>query len=255
VSLAEYRDGLRLSVSTLTVLPLPPQGELTRTVAGTAMVAAPAVGLLLGLAMEGLVLALAQAAAPPLLAGVAVVAALGLFTRGLHLDGLADTVDALGSYADRERALAIMRSPEIGPFATVALVLTLIAQVVAVAELAARSSSDPQPLGAVALAVCASRLAIPWCTRRGVPAARTDGLGAMVAGTVPLAACLATTAAVQTAAVLVGGLGAVLAVALGLACVGLLLHHLCRRLGGLTGDGIGAAVELSLTATLVALAV
>jgi len=255
VSLAEYRDGVRLSVSTLTVLPLRPHGELTRTVAGTAMVAAPAVGLLLGLAMAGLVFALAQAAAPPLLAGVAVVAALALLTRGLHLDGLADTVDALGSYADRERALAILRSPEIGPFATVALVLTLLAQVVSFAELAARSSSGPQQLGAVALAVCASRLAVPWCTRRGVPAARPDGLGALVAGTVPLAACLATTALVLAGALLVGDVRAVLAVALGLACVALLLRHLTRRLGGITGDGIGAAVELFLTVTLVALAV
>ena len=55
------------------------------------------------------------------------MAAWALLTRGLHLDGLADTVDALGSYAGKERALEIMKRPDVGPFGVAALVLVLLA--------------------------------------------------------------------------------------------------------------------------------
>ena len=90
--------------------------------------------------------------------------------------------------------------------------------------------------------------------RRGVPSARPDGLGAMVASTVPLPAVLAGAACVA-------GLGAAavpgrpwqgpLAVAAALAAVLLLLRHTVRRFGGVTGDVLGAAVELAVTLTLI----
>ena len=70
---------------------------------------------------------------PALLIGFVCVGAAAGLTRGLHLDGLADTVDALGSYRDRDRALAIMKSPEVGPFGVVAIVLSLAIPAVAIA--------------------------------------------------------------------------------------------------------------------------
>ena len=118
--------------------------------------------------------------APPLLAGLLVVAALALATRGMHLDGLADTADGLGCSGGPRRALEVMRDGPAGPFAVVALVLVLALQASALAALLA---ADRLP--AVVLAVAAGRVSFAWCARRGVPPARPDGLGALVAGTQP----------------------------------------------------------------------
>ncbi|MBX6766077.1 MAG: adenosylcobinamide-GDP ribazoletransferase, partial [Actinomadura rubrobrunea] len=108
----------------------------------------------------------------------------------------------------------------------------------------------------------AGRLALPWACRTGVPCARPGGLGALVAGTVGTREAVAVTVAVMAAA---GGLGAwadgadggvraVAAVLLGLAAALLMLRHAVRRLGGITGDVLGALVELAATAALVVMA-
>jgi adenosylcobinamide-GDP ribazoletransferase len=245
--------GLRLALTTFTVLPV--RGALPdRAVAGTAMSLAPLVGALLGLAEGGAAVGLRALGAPALVLGAVVVGLDALLTRGLHLDGLADTVDALGSYAGRERALEIMKSPEVGPFGVAALVLTLLSQAAAIGALAGRGPLAL--LSGVVAAAAAGRLAVAWACRTGVPAARPDGLGALVAGTVGRPACL-----VGTLAVAAVGLAAVpgrvwqgpLAVVLGLAAAALVLRHAVRRLGGITGDVLGALVELTTVVTYVVL--
>ncbi|HET6215059.1 MAG TPA: adenosylcobinamide-GDP ribazoletransferase, partial [Micromonosporaceae bacterium] len=195
---SRFAAGLRLAVTTLTVAPVRP-GRVDRGSAAIAMAAAPFVGIGLGLVCGAVLLGLRALSAPPLLAGVTVVGAGALLTRGLHLDGLADTADALGSYRDREAALAIMKRPDVGPFGVVALVLVLLAQAAAIAALAGRSAVPV--LLAVTTATATGRLAVTWACRRGVPAARPDGLGALVAGTVGPAALAAGTAAVALLAI------------------------------------------------------
>jgi len=235
--------GLRLALTTFTVLPLRP-GRVDRRAAATAMVLAPAVGAALGLVAAGTVRLLP---ASPLLAAALTVAAVAALTRGLHLDGLADTADGLGTYGDPERALAVMKAPDVGAFGVVTVVLALLVQTAALAGVT---------LAGAVTALAAGRLAVTWACRRGVPAARPDGLGALVAGTVPVAAALAATAAVVGLAV-----PAVpdrpwqgpLAVGLALAASLLLTRHTVRRLGGITGDVLGAAVEVTTTAALVVL--
>ena len=241
-----FRDGLRLALTTFTVAPVR-AGRVDRATAGTAMAVAPLIGAALG-AVLGTVL---LASVPRLLAGVLVVALAALLTRGLHLDGLADTVDALGSYRSREAALDVMRRPDIGPFGVVALVVTLLAQ-------ASALSAVPSPVVAVAVAMATGRLAAVWACRRGVPAARPDGLGALVAGTVG-----APTLALNTAAVALLAVVAVpgrpwqgpAAVAAALAIALLVTYHAVRRFGGITGDVLGALVEIGTTVALFGLAV
>ncbi|HWB36137.1 MAG TPA: adenosylcobinamide-GDP ribazoletransferase, partial [Rugosimonospora sp.] len=131
------RAGLRLAFGTFTVLPVP-AGRVDRRAAGAAMALAPLVGLLLGAALAGVALGLRALGAPTLVVAALVVAAELLLTRALHVDGLADTVDALGSYADRDRALAIMRSPEVGPFGMAAIGVDLLVRTAAVAALLGR---------------------------------------------------------------------------------------------------------------------
>lgn len=245
--------GVRLALTTFTVLPLPP-GRVDRQVASVAMGLAPAVGAALGVLLAAVLLLLHALGAPPLLAAVATVAAGALLTRGLHLDGLADTVDALGSYRRGEQALRIMKQPDVGPFGVAALVLVLLAQAAALSALA--TGPVVATVAAVATATAAGRLAVTWSCRRGVPAARPEGLGALVAGTVPAAALVAATAAVALIAVAaVPGRpwqGPV-AVAAALTAALLLVRHTVRRLGGITGDVLGAQVEVVTTLTYLGL--
>jgi adenosylcobinamide-GDP ribazoletransferase len=218
------------------------------------MALAPLVGLLLALPALALLAGLAQAEVSPLIAAILVVGLLALLTRGLHLDGLADTADGLGSGRPAGQALEVMRRGDVGPFGVVTLVLVLLVQVAALAELVATASGGV----GVVVGLLVSRLALPLGCLRGVPSAREDGLGAMVAGSVsrgmavvavlPVVLVL-TVAASQTHL----GAGILVASAVGLA-VGLALVTLAvRRLGGVTGDVLGATVEATFTGTLVAL--
>ena len=179
---------------------------------------------------------------------------LAALTRGMHLDGLADTADGLGCYGGPQRALAVMRDGAAGPFAVVTLVLVLIAQATALGALA-----ETGRLPAVLLAVTAGRVAMGWCARVGVPPARSEGLGTLVAGSQPPAVPLAWTVVL----VLVAALAAVpgrpwqgaLAVGSAALLVAVFSAHTQRRFGGVTGDVLGAASELASTVVFVVCAV
>jgi adenosylcobinamide-GDP ribazoletransferase len=241
--------GLALALSWLTVLPVR-TGAPSPATAAAAIRWAPLVGALLGAAAGALLWGLAALGVPPLVAGFLAVALLALATRGMHLDGLADTADGLGCYGPPERALAVMRDGGAGPFGVVALVVAVGVQAAALAALA---PAGPAAVVAAALACAAGRAGFGWACRRGVPAARPGGLGAQVAGSQPwwVAGCwwVALAAAGWTAL----GWRAPLAVALGAAAVVLLSRHTARRFTGVTGDVLGAAAELATTAALVVL--
>ncbi|HEX6077936.1 MAG TPA: adenosylcobinamide-GDP ribazoletransferase [Micromonosporaceae bacterium] len=247
-------DGLRLALTTFTVIPIR-GGPVTRPAASVAMAVTPLVGAVIGAVMSGVALLLTTAGASPLLTGVTVVACGVLLTRGLHVDGLADVLDALGSYATRERALAIMKRPDIGAFGVAGIVLALLGQVAAVAAIVTRG-----PLAVLAALVAAAatgRLAVTLACRRGVPAARTDGLGALVAGTVPWPVPAAWTVLFAAAALAVipgRPWQGPLAVLAGLGAAALFTRHAVRRFGGVTGDVLGAALEIAVTLSLAFLA-
>jgi adenosylcobinamide-GDP ribazoletransferase len=232
-----------------------------RAAAGAAMAWAPAVGLLLGvIASAVLLLADHPLGAGPLTASGLAVGSLALLTRGLHLDGLADLADGLASGKPAPAALDIMRRSDIGPLGVVTLVLTLLLQVAALSQ--AESAGHGRGPAALIAAVVTGRLALTWACRRGVPAARPDGLGALVAGSVrPVVPATATAvtlaaaaAAVATSAAMAGGQLSwtlPLAVAAGLAVAFAVQRHAVRRLGGITGDVLGALAEIATTVTLV----
>ena len=228
--------GLRLAFSWLTVLPVHAR-DVDRGVARWAIGLAPVVGLVLGGAAAGLLVLLDKG----LLGGVLVVTFLAIATRGMHLDGLADTADGLGSSQGPETALAIMRDGPVGPFGVVAIVLVLGAQAAAV--------HDWQ---ALVLAVATGRVAFTICCHRAVPAARAEGLGALVAGTQPTAVPLAWVVVLAAASIVQGWRGPVaIVVATGL--VVLLVRHTRKRFAGVTGDVLGASNELATTVVLVVL--
>jgi adenosylcobinamide-GDP ribazoletransferase len=186
---------------------------------------------------------------------VLVVALHALATRGLHLDGLADLADGLGSYGTPERARAVMKQPDVGALGAAALVLVPAVQVAALLACTLAGTGGP----AVLLAVVTARVAVTAACTAGVPAAAPDGLGTRVAGTVPRgwtgAAALLTVAtgtALAAAEDLPLALPAV-AVGAGLLAARLLRAHAVRRLGGITGDVLGALVEVTTAVVLVVL--
>ncbi|MEY9875908.1 adenosylcobinamide-GDP ribazoletransferase [Streptacidiphilus sp. MAP12-33] len=254
-------EPLRFAFGTLSVLPVR-VNRWDRPTAGRAIALAPAVGLVLGGLAAGFAALLAWAHSGSLLAAVAGVTALAALTRGLHLDGLADVADGLGSNRPPAAALKIMKASDIGPFGVLVLLLTLLAQVAAVA----RCFDLGLPKGAFALGLAAvtSRAALLRGCADGVPSARPEGLGAMVAGTVPRLRGAVTTLVTVALLALAGwatarsgqdrlplALGTVVSAAAGLGLAALLLTHCLRRFGGITGDVLGAMVEVSATGSLI----
>jgi adenosylcobinamide-GDP ribazoletransferase len=249
--------GLRLSVALLTVLPVgSPRAD--RATAGRAILCAPLVGAALGAAAGLAVWGLGELGTSPLITAIAAIGALAAITRGLHLDGLADTADGLGSRRDAAGALAVMKASDIGPFGVVAILFAVLLQV---AGLGALISLDPDhhAVALLALACGTARIPVVWACRRELPAARPEGLGALVAGSVSgVSAGLWAGTALWVGALVgvltdVGAARAVLAVALALLAAGVLLEHCRRRFGGMTGDVLGALVETTMTVALVVL--
>lgn len=165
------------------------------------------------------------------------LAALGVWvwvTGALHLDGLADLADGLGAaHSSRERMLEVMKDPHVGSFGVIVLVLALVAKLVLL-MLQAKASAN---LWGLLLIPAWARFGAVWWSATLLPLAA--GSGARFAGTTDWRA-LGVSAAVLTA------LSALLAPALLLAPLALWgwRRFLLQRLGGMTGDCLGAGIEL-----------
>jgi adenosylcobinamide-GDP ribazoletransferase len=249
-------DGLRLAVGTLTAFPVGAPTVADRPAARIAMIAAPVAVLPVAVA-AGLVGSIATLAfLPPLVVAVLVVGCFALGSRALHLDGLADTADGLTASYDKARALEIMRRGNVGPAGVATLVLTVALQTGALAAVVARPWGVLTGVVLLDLARCSLLIT---CAA-GIPAARSGGLGALVAGVVPrgagwIGAVLAIGVACATMALSQRpwwqGAAAVLLAAI---VVGGLVVRCCRRFGGVTGDVLGAGIEVAAAALLVAAA-
>ncbi|MCM3922056.1 adenosylcobinamide-GDP ribazoletransferase [Frankia sp. AiPs1] len=259
----------RTAFTLLTALPLRGPERLDRRLAGRAMALAPLVGLVLGLATAVVVVALRVTTGTPghrnqsLLPAAVGIAVLALASRGLHLDGLADLGDGLGARRarGRDRALEIMRESTIGAFGVIGVVFVVLLQV------AALSAAITVHRGTVSIlvAVMTGRLAATLACTGRTPPAHPDGLGALVAGTVRTRDAVLAVVGVCAVAALAGRLDfdggdasravrAVVAVCLGIAFSVALRRYLTSRFGGLTGDMLGAIIELTTMVTLIIMA-
>ncbi|GAA4746672.1 adenosylcobinamide-GDP ribazoletransferase [Gordonia alkaliphila] len=241
---------LHVALSWMTVLPVPQPRSAPDARVGAAVIAAlPVIGLLLGAATAGIALGLDATALPSPLIGALCVAFGALATRGMHLDGLADTVDGLGCYGDADRVRAVMRSGDVGPFGAAALVLVLLIQALAFGAL-----TDEGRWWTIAFVIFVGRVTVPIACRRALPAANADGFGALVAGSqrlsIPLWLAVAAAAAV--------GIGwpdrwllPVIALVVAAVFAAVFTRHCARRMGGVSGDVLGATLELSTTLALI----
>ena len=202
----------------------------------------PFVGVLVGLA-GGAVFAAGHAIFGGALAAILAIAAMAAVTGGLHEDGLADTADGICGASTAERALEIMRDSRIGAYGVLALILATAAKIFALADL---------PLWTVAAILIAAHGVSRWSIVLVIATARyvrASGTASPVAGAVSPAshlvagstalACLAVVAVVATPA---AALGVLAGLALGHVAIRVAFQ---RKLGGYTGDCLGATQQAS----------
>ncbi|WP_075997167.1 adenosylcobinamide-GDP ribazoletransferase [Salaquimonas pukyongi] len=220
-----------------TRLPLPEDSGEGKPLA-TAATGFPFAGFVVG-ALAALVWAISATILPALpAAGLAIAAGL-LVTGALHEDGLSDCADGLGGGTTRQRALEIMRDSRIGAFGAAALIMTIGLRWASLAELTMIG-------GVLALltAHTVSRAAI-------LPAlvyssyARKEGLASTVAGGIHSSQLFITIVISLLLALLFGGLVGLAAASVAFALAFAFLKYLEARLGGYTGDGLGAMQQIA----------
>lgn len=235
--------GFVTAARTLTIVPVP--GTEAKNLAA-ALPWFPLVGALIGALQFGLAEALMPVSGgwPAGVAVVLLVAAV-VVTGALHLDGLADWADGLGARGDRDRALRIMKDPLTGAFGVVSLAVLIAAKLVALSRLVELDAAAMIVVAAVVSRTMTVELAV------GLPYARDEGgTGAPMVREAQPSHRLRAWVGGGALAVLFGGATGLLAMAGGAAVTGLFARQARRRLGGVTGDLLGANCELVETATL-----
>jgi adenosylcobinamide-GDP ribazoletransferase len=229
-----------LAVQFLTRLPVPRGVAYSPEALGRSVVFYPWVGLMLGVLLLALHVLLQNAGAS---LGAALLLTLWvLLTGALHLDGLADSADAwVGGHGDAPRSLDIMKDPCSGPIAVASIVLLLLVKYGALVELAGKT---PWP---VLFAPVVGRALIPLLLLT-TPYVRERGLGSPLVENLPRRAVLLSAILALFFSLLALGPWPLLAA--GLSALGLRAMML-KRLGGCTGDTLGASIEIAEAAALV----
>jgi adenosylcobinamide-GDP ribazoletransferase len=263
---AVWPRALRVALQFMTRLPLHMEPPPEPREMGLSLACYPVVGLVLGMLLWGVALAVSRL--PALLGAAMVLAVWVLVTGALHIDGLADTADAwVGGHGDRDRTLDIMKDPRSGPVALAAVNCLLLLKFAALAALMAHLHAVPLhalPLrvepwrdahlaAACILPPMLARAAIPLLFAR-TPYVRAQGIAEQLMAHQSRGA--GAFAMALTALCALAAWRAAAAVAMGAAAVayGIVRRGLMRRLGGFTGDGAGALIEVIEAACLVALA-
>ncbi|NSY06706.1 adenosylcobinamide-GDP ribazoletransferase [Agrobacterium tumefaciens] len=216
----------------------------------------PAAGLLIALPAAVLVVALAKFDASPQLTGWLAIAVTALITGALHEDGLADMADGFGSGKDKPKTLEIMKDSRIGSYGTIAMVLSFALRATALASLI---ETLPAKTAAACLiaALVVSRALMVWHWQ-SLPAAKTSGIaaGAGQPGESERNIALATGLLLLVLFTLHALPFVSIVVVLAAACLATVLFgRLCvSKIGGHTGDTIGASQQITEIVTLVALA-
>lgn len=202
------------------------------------------VGAAIGAVLGGLWWAVESATSPLMAAAVVVAVDLAL-TGMLHLDGLADSADGLLPHLDRPRRLEVMRTPDVGAFALAVVPTVLLLRWAAVASQPVRPEVLVGLWSMSRALVAAAPAWVPYARPEGLASPLLSGARRWLAlGLVPGVAVVIATEPIA------GAVAAVVALGAGVAVVALAR----RRLGGFTGDVLGAAVVLTETAGLIVLA-
>jgi adenosylcobinamide-GDP ribazoletransferase len=207
----------------------------------------PVVGLIVGASGAATLWLAAHALPAPLPAILATVVTV-LMTGALHEDGLADTCDGLGGGATRERALEIMKDPRIGAFGAIALILVLLLKI---------SALSVMPVWTAMAALVAAHAFSRFCAvlvsfaGRYVGSAERSRAAPVVQRVKSSDVMIAALFGLPT--LVLCGREAIVAVVVALVLLGLLFRWCVQRIGGYTGDTLGAAQQITETGFYVAL--
>ena len=224
--------GFRAAVGLLTRVPSRPGPETEKAIPWL-----PVVGALVGAVVAFVYIAL-RGATTPLAAAVVAVGAGALVTGGFHEDGLGDTADAFGADVSMERRLAILKDPHHGTFGVLALVVSIAARVAAISALDRWGALAALPAAhALSRAAPASQL---WL----LPAATPTGLGATYSKPVGRRAALEAGMIGLAATVALVGVWSVPAAVIAILAAAAMGWLALRKIGGITGDVLGATQQL-----------
>jgi adenosylcobinamide-GDP ribazoletransferase len=232
-------DGLRRAFAFLTLYPLRASDTWTPATLGSSMVYYPIVGALIGMALWVLFVLLSGLFAAPIV-NVLLLAGLVFVTGGLHIDGLADTIDGLNGGYSREETLQIFKDVHVGAMAVVSVVLVLLLKYACLNQL-----SYDAMLPALILMTTLSRYAMVQLACFSPYARPSGGLGEpFVQGIRQEHFATALGFTFLLVAFFGGVRGIMIGTLVGLATLGYQTY--CRRrLGGITGDVLGASNELN----------
>jgi adenosylcobinamide-GDP ribazoletransferase len=236
-----------IALSYLSAMPVDVQVEPTKEEVAGSRVWYPLVGLFLGLLLAG-VMALGIGMGAPLVAAFLTLAAWVGLTGGLHLDGLSDLADALAGGATPEQRLKILKDPHVGNFGIIAIALALLGKLTALIELIAADTG--LSLLAIVAACVTARSLLPVLAA-GARYPRKEGTGQTIIEATTwkdarrgliIAAILAALLVLNPSLTalwwlcLLWGLPVIIILGLRQTCV--------DQLGGVTGDCLGAAIEI-----------
>lgn len=244
---------IRLAFSFLTILPIAVSGVDEEEIDLSSCVwAFPLVGVSLGL-LAGLVYYFCWIIGlSSLLAALASISALVLFTGGLHEDGLADLADGFGGGRDSEHALTIMRDSTLGTYGTLALILIIGGRVGAVSQI---GTTEPGfVISALISAACLSRTCC-LLVIAGLPPARSAGLGHSIRNPDTTNLMGAGALCLICIILLLDYKSLLLSVGVAVMITILLLKQARKKIGGFTGDVIGATILFSELAVLLCICV
>ena len=244
-------DNLRsfyIALSFLTRIPTPIKGDVTQSQIGLSIVFYPLVGALIGLIfflITQITLFFSTDFSSDVLAAVLLIVWV-LITGGLHLDGLADSADAwIGGLNDRERTLEIMKDPYCGPIAVAVIVLVLLLKWAALSQLL---KTDSSAFLIVVPMLSRSVIIVLFMTTVYV---RDSGLGTAFLDYMPEEKILWSVLLVSAVCYLIfGGLFSMILVALSVVALRIMM---IKRIGGMTGDTLGASVEIAEAVALLGL--
>ena len=230
---------LLIALQFLTVLPIRIKSEIQKTDFGASLLYFPLVGLIIGLILSGINALLLILNFPPLAVNIILVVVLIAITGGMHLDGLSDTADAFLSGKPRDEMLAIMRDSHIGVMGVLSIASVILLKVGLLTSVAV-----PLKITALILSCVLSR----WSSVLAIflfPYARKDGKARVFTEGMNLKIFALSSIIVLVFAFAVWRTKGLVTLLIAAGCTYLIGKFSNRKIGGITGDILGATIELT----------
>lgn len=262
-------EGVTTAISWLTIVPMRGAATFDRITGRRAMAAAPVAGVIPGFVVGVLALlfaGLASWSADPInginpalypMFGALLVCATEIVTRAMHIDGLADVADALGSYRDPAGAQAILRDPSTGPMGAATVALVLLVQAMSMGAIVAKIAQSDGSWGTqlanaspLVIATIAGRAAATTACASWFRPMSSTGFGGLTVGTQGTATIALWWALIAIGSWFAAGFPGIFATIVSLSSTVLFVRHCQKKLAGVNGDVLGATIQIAVTVSL-----